>query len=157
MSTVIDTNVVFEEKGKFYFNKTDEKRHVIGKVSPEDMGYTKSIKAKIFIAKKLSSEESLTDETIIFTQEIEYSVPSELRYSTAFLFKARSGRIFLKWFDSGCTSEVGVNDSEFCHRNAKAVRLPNDTLLPKSTPIYTLNPKTGELELEVHVNSIFES
>ena len=48
------------------------------------MGYTKSIKAKIFIAKKLSSEESLTDETIIFTQEIEYSVPSEFRYSTAF-------------------------------------------------------------------------
>jgi len=156
MSTIIDTNVVFEEKGKLYFNKMDGKK-VVARVTPEDMGYSKSIKAQIYIAKKISNDESLTDETIVFTQEIEYSIPSEVKYATAFLFQTRSKRIFLKWFDSGCTSEVGVNDSEFCHRNAKAVKLPNDTLLPKSTPIYSLNPKTGELELEVHVNSIFES
>jgi len=156
MSTIIDTNVVFEEKGKLYFNKMDGKK-VVARVTPEDMGYSKSIKAQIYIAKKISNDESLTDETIVFTQEIEYSIPSEVKYATAFLFQTRSKRIFLKWFDSGCTSEVGVNDGEFCHRNAKAVKLPNDTLLPKSTPIYSLNPKTGELELEVHVNSIFEA
>ena len=45
MSTYIDTNVVYEEKGKLYFNKTEGKK-VIGHVSPEDLGYSKLIKAK---------------------------------------------------------------------------------------------------------------
>ena len=68
MSTVIDTNVVFEEKGKFYFNKTEGKK-VIGHVSPEDLGYSKSIKKTIYIAKKISNDESLTDETMFLLKK----------------------------------------------------------------------------------------
>ena len=138
MSTYINMNVVFEdEKGKFYFNKTDEKNQVIAKVTPENMGFTKQIKKTIYIAKKISNAESITDETVVFSQEVVFEVPSEKQYATAFLFQTRSKRIMLKWFNSGCTSEIGINDKEFVNRDSKAVRLPNDTLLPKSQRLFT--------------------
>ena len=106
MSTYVNMNVVYEdEKGKLFFNKTEGKK-VIGHISPEDLGYAKSIKKTIYIAKKISNDESLTGDGnySFYSRNRIFPCQVSQKYATAFLFQTRSKRVFLKWFDSGCTS-----------------------------------------------------
>lgn len=153
--SVISCNMVYEDSEGFYFNKTD-KDGKIEKVRPSDLGLIKSLSKNIFIKKFVQSTESLENETVYFDQEIEFRIPNEARYKPAFLYKCKSGRIVIRWLDSGCTSEVGINDSEFCDRTThKAKKLPENTLIPKKTLIYVQNPNNGELELEINSETIW--
>lgn len=165
----VDFNRVYiEQDGSLYFIKTtktykfllinQDGRSIYGTtpikteqshVTPESLGYTKKATWDILVYKTVEGE-GLEKETIFYSMTLNFEVPNEARYRTAFFKKTRSGRVFLKWFDSSCCSEVSINDEEFCKRG-KAKRLPEDTIIQRNAPIFTLS-SSGELERRIEAN-----
>lgn len=157
----VDMGKVFEEQdGSLYFIKTTETfkfllmnqngENIYSKtaeiktehVTPEQLGFSKRENMEIFVYK--TEHEDLEDKTVYYSMTLEFSIPNEARYKTAYFKKTKDGRVFLKWFDSSCCSEVSINDPEFTKRG-KARKLPNDTILKRDAPIFTLSA-SGELE-----------
>lgn len=116
------------------------------KVTPAQMGYTRTLEDKILIAKKIQSEDSLTDTETVFEMELRLAFPEEAQYKYQYFYRCSSGQICVKDFSSGCCFPVGVN-SAYISRG-KTIKLPENTLIPKTRQIYTLN-SSGELELRL--------
>jgi len=152
---LLNCNTVFEDSDGYFFNEESDDKS-IRKVRPVEVGLVKQISQRILIKKHVTSTENLNDEVIYFEQDIEFRIPSEVRYKTAFLFKCKSGNVMIRWLDSGCTFAVGINDFEFCDRTAhKAKKLPENTLIPKKSLVYVQNPDNGELELELDSEAVW--
>jgi len=143
----IDMNKVFEDELGIYFSKSNFEHENLGKVRPSELGFSKRQTWEIYVYKVLESTETLENQKIFYNLELIFTIPEENRYKTAFLYRAKSGKVFLKWFDSGTCSEVGINDKEFSSRG-KLKRLPEDTMIPKDAPIFRQNAN-GELEREI--------
>jgi hypothetical protein len=126
--------------------KTEEKR-----ITPEQLGYTKSAKWDIYVYK--TEHEELEDKTVYYSMTLNFAIPEEKRYKTAYFKTTQSGRVFLTWFESGTCSEVSINDPEFCTRS-KAKRLSEDTILQRGSPIFTLSAE-GILERRLQENEIY--
>lgn len=117
-------------------------------VTPEQCKFIKSVKIEIVVAKQIQSTESLEEnEEVYFKMPITIAVPKEDRYRFYYLYQTKNDKIFLKNLDSGGCMEVSLNNTEFCTKG-KSKKLADNTLLPKSTRIYTL-AKNGELELRI--------
>lgn len=162
---------VYEEKdGSLYFIKTTETfkfllingngEEVYSKtpsktekthVTPESLGYTKKETWMIYVYK--TERDELEDKTVFYELPLTFEIPEEKRYKTAYFKKAKSGRVFLAWFDSGTTSEISINDTEFTKRG-KSKRLPEDTIIQKNAPIFTLSA-SGELERRLSENEVW--
>lgn len=162
ISSFVNMGKVFvNEKNELYFIKTTEtfqfkglnadKDEVYGKdaikterthVTPEQLGFTKKATYEIYVYK--IEHDDLEEKTVYYSMLLNFEIPNEQRYKTAYFKTAKSGRVSLMWLDSGTCSEVSVNDSEFCKRS-KAKRLSEDTILKRGSPIFTLNGN-GELE-----------
>ncbi|MGD0158863.1 MAG: hypothetical protein ABSB89_01030 [Candidatus Bathyarchaeia archaeon] len=172
IKTYVNMGRVFEdEKGELYFIKTTEKRKFIMRssdngepifektpcatkeehVTPSELGFTKKDTRDIYVYKTENSE--LEEQTVYYSMTLTFEIPQEKKYKTAYLRKAKSGRVFLVWFDSGCSSEVSVNDSEFCKRS-KGKRLEPDTIINRNAPIFTLSA-SGELELRLDSSKVW--
>jgi len=169
--TRIDTNKVFvDEKNELYFLKTVETYQFLmlnqngesvhsktpqktetTHVTPEMLGFSKRESWDIFVYKTNHSE--LEDTTEYYSMTLTFEVPNEARYKTAYFKKVHSGRVFLKWFDSGCSSEVSINDPEFTKRG-KARKLPPDTILKRDAPVFTLS-SSGELERRLDSEAVW--
>jgi hypothetical protein len=143
----INMNLVFEDELGIFFQKTNFEHQNLGKVRPSELGFEKKKIWEIYVYKVIENTESLENQKIYYSLELIFTVPEEKRYSTAFLHQAKSGKVFLKWFDSGTCSEVGINDKEFSSRG-KLKRLPENTMIPKNAPIFRQSTN-GELEREI--------
>jgi hypothetical protein len=160
ITTSINWGKIYEdEQGKIYAFKTievrkynawerdwilDKSQTKVEKTYPEDNGYSKKQTQEVYIRKQISSENNLTDSAIFFKMLLTFEIPSEKRYKYLYLYKVRSGRIFLNSFDSGSTTAVNVNDNEFVRRG-RAIKLKNNSLIRKDAPVFTLNSE-GTLE-----------
>lgn len=142
--------LLINSNGESVFSKTPTKTEETH-VKPETLGYTKKATYEIFVFK--TEKDELEDKTVYYSMVLTFEVPNEQRYKTAFFRKAKSGRVFLTWFDSGTSSEVSINDKEFTSRG-KAERLPEDTILKRGSPIFTLNGN-GELERRLQENEVW--
>jgi hypothetical protein len=120
-------------------------------VTPEQLGFTKKASWEIYVYK--TEHEELEDKTVYYSMTLYFEIPLETRYRTAYFKIAKSGRVFLKWFDSSSCSEVSINDPEFCKRG-KAKRLPEDTILQRNAPVFTLS-SSGELERRLDSEAVW--
>jgi hypothetical protein len=111
-------------------------------ITPETLGFTKKASWEIYVYK--TEHEELEEKTVYYSMLLNFEVPSEARYKTAYFRVAKTGRIILCWLDSSTASEVSINDKEFCTRG-KAKRLPENSIIQKGSPVFTLNGN-GELE-----------
>jgi len=170
-NSFINFGKVFEEKdGSIYFLKTTETfkflmvnqngEDIYAKtpmkteqthVTPEQLGYTKKAEWTVFVYKEVKDE--LEDIKVFYELPLIFEIPSEQRYKTAYFKKAKSGRVFLMWFNSGTCSEISINDLEFTKRG-RAKKLPENTIIQKGSPIFTLNA-SGELERRLQENEIW--
>jgi len=157
MSEYVRMTRVFEDDLGIYFNIEDKNGKVTGKKRPSEMGFVREITSKVYVYKTVQSTESLTNETIYFEMELRFAFPQDepKKYRYSYFFKARSGRVMLRDFESGVCSEVGIN-SELVIRG-KPKKLPENSRIPLDAPIFRLNAQTNELEREVSVNPLFES
>lgn len=144
---IVDMNKVFEDELGIYFLKSNFEHENLGKVRPSELGFEKKKTWEIYVYKIVENTEALENQKIFYSLELIFEVPNEKRYSTAFLHQAQSGKVFLKWFDSGTCSEVGINDKEFSSRG-KLKRLPENTRIAKNAPIFRQSTN-GELEREI--------
>jgi len=150
---LIDMNKVFEDEEGIYFQKTNFEHQNLGKVRPSELGFEKKKIWEIFVYKIVENTEALENQKIFYSLELIFEVPNEARYKTAFLHQAKSGKVFLRWFDSGSCAECSINDKEFCSRG-KLRRLPENTRIAKNAPIFRQN-SNGELEREISEDAIW--
>lgn len=157
---------VFEDKDGIYFNKkiktfpfvcinsngkavfTDDPTETkIEKVRPPEKGYTRApVNRTVYVRKRLSSDQSISDEWVYFAVDAEFFVPeNDPNFKYVWMFTTKSGRIFFIDFRSGITWDANINDPATC-RKSKGKRLPDDTLLSNKAPIYEMN-SAGEFEL----------
>lgn len=142
--------ITITPNGDSIYSKTPikiEKTHI----TPEQMNFTKKASWDIYVYKTV--HEDLEDRTDYYSMTLTFEIPEEKRYKTAYFYKVKNGRVFLKWFDSGTSSEVSINDSEFCKRG-KAKRLPENTIIQKNAPIFTLS-SSGELERRLDSENVW--
>jgi len=155
MSTWINFNSVKEDEKGIYFDvfNVDDKK-LTGKKRPEEMGFKKEETWAIYVYKMIQSPESLTDETVYFEMELKFAFPADepRKWKNQYFYKARSGRVMLRDFESGIASEVSIN-SELVVRG-KAKKLPENSMIPKTAPIFRLS-SSGELEREIQDSSIW--
>lgn len=162
LRTYVDMGRVYEtEKGELYFIKTIETRKFIRisdsgepvfermpsdkkteHITPTELGFSKKETWTVYVYKTENDE--LEEKTVYYELPLNFEIPQEAKYKTAYFKKAKSGRIFLTWFNSGTCSECSVNDGEFVKRG-KAKRLEPDTIIKRGAPIFTLSA-SGELE-----------
>jgi len=133
--------IMVNQNGDSVYEKTPFKTET-SHVTPESLGYSKHESWDIYVYKVNHSE--LEDTTEYYSMTLNFQVSSEKRYSTAYLKKSKSGKVFLTWFNSGCCSEISINDSEWTTRS-KAKKLSPDTILQRNAPVFTLS-SSGELE-----------
>jgi hypothetical protein len=168
---IVDYNKVFvDEKGALYLNKKiktypfllvnaygdnvyakDPSKVEIVHVTPESLGFTKKETWIIYVTKTDTTE--LENTTAYYEMPLYFEVPNEARYKCAYFLKVTSGRVSLRWLDSGTDAAVSVNDAEFCKRG-KARKLPENTILKRGAPIFTLNAN-GELELRLDSEAVW--
>lgn len=150
----IDFNRVMEDETSIYFNKVDVKGKIIEKVRPESLGFMKTESWMIYVYKVIQSAQTLTDETVYFSMELKFVFPKDekKKWKHQYFYRARSGRIMLRDFESGICSEVSIN-SELVTRS-KAKKLPENSRIPKTAPIFRLS-SSGELEREIQESSIW--
>jgi hypothetical protein len=142
--------ITLNSNGEEVFSKNPTKTETTH-VTPESLGYTKKAEWMIYVYKEVKDE--LEDKKVYYSMLLTFEIPEEKRYKTAYFKKAKSGRVFLMWFDSGCTSEVSINDPEFTKRS-KAVRLKEDTILQRTAPVFTLSAN-GELERRLDSEAVW--
>ena len=157
MRSWIDFNRVMEDSEGIYFQVFDvdgNVKGVIGKKRPQDFGFKKTESWTVYVYKTIQSPETLTDETFYFSMTLSFKFPEDekRKWLHSYFYKAKSGRIMLRDFESGVVSECGVN-SELVTRG-KAIKLPENTRIPKNAPIFRLNPSM-ELEREIQESSIW--
>jgi hypothetical protein len=150
---LVDMNKVFEDELGIYFQKSNFEHQNLGKVRPSELGFEKKKVWKIYVYKVIENTEALENQKIYYSLELIFEVPQEARYKTAYLHKAQSGKVFLRWFDSGSCAECSINDKEFCSRG-KLRRLPENTRIAKNAPIFRQNAN-GELEREISEEAIW--
>jgi hypothetical protein len=143
MSYTVNFDKVFEDEKGIYFEKRDSKHKLISTVRPEEVGYLKSMTMKIYIEKTVSNSEQLENEVTVFEQTLTVTIPEEKRCKYWYLFKTKNGSVYLKYFESGCCSQISVNDSELVKRS-RAKKLPENTFLPRNAPIFVI--RDGILE-----------
>jgi hypothetical protein len=150
----IDFNRVMQDSEGIYFEKTDEKHKVLAKVRPSEMGFMKEESWTVYVYKNIQSPESLTDEQVFFEMKLKFAFPKDekKKWKYQYFYRARSGRIMLRDFESGIASEVSIN-SELVTRG-KAKKLPQNSRIPKTAPIFRLS-SSGELEREIQESSIW--
>ena len=152
--TTIDMNKVFEDEEGIYFQRTNFEHQNLGKVRLSELGFEKQKIWGVYVYKVIENTESLENQKIFYSLELIFAVPNEARYKTAYLFQtAKSGKVFLRWFDSGSCAECSINDKEFCSRG-KLKRLPENTRIAKNAPIFRQNAN-GELEREISEEAIW--
>lgn len=154
-ATWINFNTVKEDEQGIFFETFDvESKKITGKKRPSDFGFLKETSWTVYVYKTIQSPESLTDEVAYFEMELKFAFPEDekKKWKNQYFYRARSGRIMLRDFESGVCSEVGVN-SELVSRS-KAKKLPENSRIPKTAPIFRLN-SSGELEREIQENSIW--
>jgi hypothetical protein len=151
-------SVVYEDEQGYFVNATIEtetwnsylrKYEKSGtrteKVRMDALGLLKVASQKIFIIKKVSSNQTLSDEEVAFECTLEWSYPDEARYKPFFWrISKRSGEVFAVDMSSGVCSSAGVN-SEFCKRKNVKV-CPPDTRISKNAAVFMLNPTDNTLE-----------
>lgn len=155
----VNANVIFEDSEGYYcngeivteewdnfqrrFKKTGSR---IVKVRMSELGLEKTASQEIYIIKKISSSEQLSDEEVYFNCTLEWSFPDEARYKPYFWrVSKRSGEVFMVQLDSGVCSSAGINSEFVKRKNVK--KCPPDTRIPKNaTNVFVLNPSTNELE-----------
>lgn len=153
MSYTVDCNKVFEDENGIFFLKTNFKHENLGKVRPQEMGFTKTQTARIYIYKEIQSTENLDNETVFFDMTLTFAFPEDRKeFKTQYFYKCRSGRVMLRDFSSGVCSEVSIN-SELVTRG-RAKKLDPNTRIPKNAPIFRIN-SSGELERQISENSIW--
>ena len=154
MSTSINFNVTKEDNEGIFFDKADGNGKVIGKVRPSEMGFAKTQTMDIYVYKTIQNPDKLQDETVYFSMELTFAFPADepKKWLNMYFYKARSGRIMLRDFESGVCSECSIN-SELVTRG-KAVKLPENSLIAKNAPIFRLSA-SGELEREIQESSIW--
>jgi hypothetical protein len=154
----VNGSVVYEDEQGYYMNATitteswndylrryEKSGTRIEKIRPAEMDLLKRAEQKIYILKKVSSSESLSDEEIAFNCTLVWEFPDEARYKPFFFYiSKRSGEVFIKQLDSGVASSAGVN-SEFVKRT-KIEKCQENTRIPKDAAVFLLNPSTNELE-----------
>jgi hypothetical protein len=157
MTEYVNMNVVYEDSEGIFFKVEDKTGKVTGQKRPEELGYSKTQTAKIFVYKQIQSTESLTNETVYFELELKFAFPEDepKKYRYSYFYKTRSGRIMVKDFDSGVTYDCGIN-SELVTRG-KPKKLEENSRIPFNAPVFRLNAQTNELEREVTINPLFES
>lgn len=152
MSYSINLDKVFEDSEGIYFSKIDSD-HVVSKVRPSEIGFSKTMSTTIFIEKTTQSEDVLSDTVSVFSQELTISVKSEARFKYIYLYKTKSGIVHQKDFESGSCSAVNINpegqDSLIEIKRGRAKKLPNDSFLLKSVPIYTIRDGVYERKLSI--------
>jgi len=155
MSTWINFNSVKEDEKGIYFDvlNVDDKK-LIGKKTPEELGFKREESWTVYVYKTIQSPETLTDETVYFEMELKFAFPTDepRKWKNQYFYRARSGKIMLRDFESGVCSEVGIN-SELITRG-KAKKLPENSRIPNNAPIFRLS-SSGELEREVNQNPIY--
>jgi hypothetical protein len=142
--------LMVNQNGDSVYEKTPFKTETLH-VTPESLGYSKHESWDIYVYKVDHS--NLEDKTEFYSMTLNFQVPDEKLYKTAYFKKVKSGRVFLMWFNSGTCSEVSINDNEFCKRE-KARKLPEDTLIQKNAPIFTLS-SSGELERRLDSDAVW--
>jgi hypothetical protein len=142
--------IMLNANGEEVFSKNPIKTETT-RVTPESLGYTKKAEWTVYVYKEMKDE--LEDIKVFYEMPLIFEIPNEARYKTAYFRKARSGRVFLMWFNSGTCSEISINDPEFTKRG-KAKKLPENTILQKGSPIFTLSAN-GELERRLSENEIW--
>jgi hypothetical protein len=159
--TRVNMGRVYEKDGSLYFAKTtktfkfllinQQGESVYSKtpseiktenITPETLGFSKRESWEIYVYK--TTHEDLEEKTEYYSMLLTFAVPNEARYKTAYFKKAKSGRVFLTFFDSGTCSEVSINSPEWTTRG-KARKLAPDTILNRDAPVFTLSA-SGELE-----------
>jgi hypothetical protein len=158
-STIDFTRIYLDENGKVYGYKVTNVRRFdvwtrdfkeviaerkVEKAYPEDHGCSKTQSMEIYVAKKINSPDQLSDEITYFKMPIKFEIPAEKRYRFFYFTRTRNGKVFLTNLEAGSTSEVGINDKEFCTRG-RAIKLKSNTLLRKDAPVFTLG-EGGVLE-----------
>ena len=151
--TMIDMNRVFEDEEGIYFQKTNFEHQNLGKVRLSELGFEKKKIWEVYVYKVVENNEALENQKLFFSLELIFEVPNEARYKTAYLYQAKSGKVFLKWFDSGTCSECSINDKEFCSRG-KLKRLPENSRISFNAPTFRQNAN-GELEREISEEAIW--
>jgi hypothetical protein len=151
----IKMGVVYEDSEGIYFRIENKKGETLGKKRPSELGYSKEMSSTVYVYKEIQSEENLTDSTVYFEMELKFSFPEEKRFKYAYFYKAKSGKVFVRDFDSAICSEVGINDNTFVTRG-KTHKLPENSRIPLDAPIFRLNAQTSELERQVTINPLFE-
>jgi uncharacterized pyridoxamine 5'-phosphate oxidase family protein len=145
MSYTTNLDKMFTDEQGIYFERREAKapHKLLGKTRPLELGYLKTCQTKIYIEKTISNSENLENETVVFEQTLTVSLPNEARFKYIYLYKTQNGTVHLKDFESGCTSAISINDNELVKRS-KPKKLPENTLLLKTSPIYIL--RDGILE-----------
>ena len=147
-------NKVFEDELGIYFQKTNFEHQNLGKVRPSELGFEKQKIWEVYVYKVVENNEALENQKLFFSLELIFAVPNEARYKTAYLYQtAKSGKVFLRWFDSGTCSECSINDKEFCSRG-KLKRLPENSRISFNAPTFRQNAN-GELEREISEEAIW--
>ncbi|MGA2522908.1 MAG: hypothetical protein ABSF65_01995 [Candidatus Bathyarchaeia archaeon] len=146
-------SVVKQDEEGIYFDVTDEKGTVT-KARPEQFGFKKEESWRIYVYKTIQNPDKLQDEQVFFSMTLTFAFPIDepKKWINQYFYKARSGRIMLRDFEAGICSEVSIN-SELVTRG-KAVKLPENSLVPKNAPIFRLSA-SGELEREIQESSIW--
>lgn len=120
-------------------------------VTPEQLEFKKKESWEIYVYKV--EHEDLEEKTVYYDMTLTFQVPNEARYKTAYFKKAKSGRVFLIFFDSGTCSEVSINSPEWTTRS-KARKLAPDTILNRDAPVFTLSA-SGELERRLDSEAVY--
>ena len=152
MSHTVSTDRVFEDKEiGIFFEKRDASNKLLGKVTPEEIGFEKEMTMTIYIEKAIQSEDVLESTVSVFSQELVISVKARFKY--VYLTKTNSGIVHQKDFASGCASAVNINsegeDSPIEIKYGRAKKLPNDSFLSKSVPIFKIQNGVYERRLSI--------
>jgi hypothetical protein len=110
--------------------------------------HTKEAEQKIFIRKQIVSPDNFETEYVFWEMILHYKIPDEKRYRWLYLFKCRSGRVFIKSLEFGHCCSVSPNDPEFVTRG-KPTKCKENTIVPANAEIYEVDPLTNELRLDV--------
>lgn len=147
--------VVYEDELGIFFKKYDERDREIGITRPEEMDFKKEETAKIYVYKNIQNPEKLQDEQVFFEMELKFAFPEGegKKWKNCYFYKAKSGKVFLRDFDSAICQEVGIN-SELVTRG-EAKKLPENSMIPKNAPIFRINPTNGELERELSSSNVW--
>lgn len=154
MSWINFNSVKEDEAGIFFDVYSIDGKKVIDKRRPEELGFVRTTSWTVYVYKVIQSAQTLVDETVYFSMPLTFKFPKDekKKWKNQYFYRARSGRIMLRDFESGICSEVGVN-SELVVRG-KAKRLPQNSQIPKNAPIFRLN-SNQELEREIQEGSVW--